>query len=193
MEKIVKLIKFTEGAIYVDVQDNEVGYKGLKDFIEAKHWEALNVKHMLNCDTRHDDQQLNLKPFSVLHTKMLFIKDFWFEDNHMTQMDIQIFVEVFRNLPLCSIQTLKFKNEYINDIALYYIGAAMACRFLYTLKLLAITDTYITFDGILNFFTQIYKHGGTLQLDRLIYNGYSKGTENQRARFISNPDRKSVV
>lgn len=82
MEKIVKLIKFTEGAIYVDVQgifsfsvgvihdiDNEVGYKGLKDFIEAKHWEALNVKRifffwkffdfsidMLNCDTRHDDR-----------------------------------------------------------------------------------------------------------------------------------------
>lgn len=59
MEKIVKLIKFTEGAIYVDVQgifsfsvgvihdiDNEVGYKGLKDFIEAKHWETLNVKRI---------------------------------------------------------------------------------------------------------------------------------------------------
>lgn len=73
----------------------------------------------------------------------------------MTQMDIQIFVEVFRNLPLCSIQTLKFKSifdfppfynsidEYINDIALYYIGAAMACRFLYTLKLLAITGMHL--------------------------------------------------
>lgn len=35
---------FSVGVIH-DI-DNEVGYKGLKDFIEAKHWETLNVKRI---------------------------------------------------------------------------------------------------------------------------------------------------
>lgn len=175
-------------------------------------------------------EQLNLKPFSVLHTKMLFIKDFWFEgifpsfiaiirqpydpDGHS---DLRWSLSKPPSLFYSNIEVQEYFRfpsflQFNRWVHQWYCSVLYWCcnglsfplypktlsDYRYALVLLSMNplDTYITFDGILNFFTQIYKHGGTLQLDRLIYNGYSKGTgiefdgmnkrlENQRARFIS--------